>query len=43
MATRYAGLEDALPGLMSWTITVPAAVPLLCHSSVPCTPSVAVK
>src|SRR5262249_60829582 len=41
--TRLLGLEPLVPGLMSATITVPAAVPSLFHSSAPCVPSVAVK
>ena len=40
---RSAGFEFALPGLMSLTRTVPAAVPLLFHSSEPCVPSLAAK
>ena len=40
---QVAGSEPALPGLMSLTSTVPAAVPSLFHSSTPCTPSSAVK
>ena len=35
--------ELALPGLMSLTMTVPAVVPSVFHSSEPCTPSLAVK
>ena len=34
---RLVGYELALPGLMSLTSTVPAAVPSLFHSSRPCT------
>ena len=37
------GYEPALPGLMSETMMVPAGVPSLVHSSVPCVPSLAVK
>src|SRR5262249_26859185 len=37
------GEEAAPPGKMSLTSTVPAAVPSLFHSSVPCVPSLAVK
>ena len=33
MTVRLKGLEPALPGLMSLTRTVPAAVPSLFHSS----------
>ena len=32
---RFEGPEEATPGLMSLTSTVPAAVPSLFHSSVP--------
>jgi len=42
-AVRSAGEEEAAPGLMSLTRTVPAAVPSLFHSSAPCTPSSAEK
>ena len=37
------GTSRSLPGLMSLTRTVPAAVPSLFHSSLPCVPSSAVK
>ena len=37
------GTSRRLPGLMSLTRTVPAAVPSLFHSSAPLTPSLAVK
>src|SRR5436190_177113 len=37
------GLELPLPGFMSLTSTVPAAVPLLFHNSTPLDPSLAVK
>ena len=40
---RYFGYEPPMPGLMSATICVPAAVPLLSHSSVPWLPSLALK
>jgi hypothetical protein len=35
--------EPPAPGTMSFTITVPAAVPSLFHSSLPCAPSSAAK
>src|SRR5215470_18458505 len=37
------GCDDRIPGLMSWTRTLPAAVPSLRQSSEPCTPSLASK
>src|SRR4029079_16263364 len=40
---RFAGNDELLASLMSLTIVVPAAVPLLLHSSAPFVPSLAVK
>ena len=40
---RSLGNESLLPGLMSLTKTVPAAVPLLFQSSAPWTPSLAME
>src|SRR5947207_15863628 len=40
---RLDGDEEVLPGLMSATIMVPAAVPSLIHNSKPCAPSSASK
>ena len=36
-------MKSRRPGVMSLTRTVPAAVPSLFHSSLPCVPSLAVK
>src|SRR5690606_6711207 len=42
-STMYCGLELEVPLQMSATITVPAAVPSVFHSSVPVDPSLALK
>ena len=42
-SVRLASVEDARPGVMSFTMPVPAPVPSLLHSSVPWIPSSAVK
>ena len=43
MTVKFAGLEFDAPEKMSFTITVPAAVPSLFQSSVPLVPSLALK
>src|SRR5204862_5543603 len=42
-ATRKEGLDPVLPGIRSFTRTVPTAVPSLFHSSGPVVPSSALK